>query len=74
MMLRVRPAQLMTMWVLSLGTRSRMRRASSPLGQLIAVGMFILRNSENGRPSSTTTSSLRSSMAASSVALTRGVW
>ena len=73
MMLRVRPAQLTTMRVCSLGTNSRMRKASSPFGQLVAVGMFIFWNSEKGRPSSTTTSSCRVSMAASSVALTRGV-
>ena len=73
MMERVRPAQLMTMGVLSSGTRLRTRQASSPLGQQTACGIFILWNSDTGRPSSTTSGSPAACRAASCCAVMRGV-
>jgi hypothetical protein len=70
---RVRPAQLTTTVVDGSGASCPMRNASSPFGQQMPPGMFILRYSLHGRPSTITKSSPRSYIATSSSAVMRGV-
>src|SRR5450830_721398 len=55
MMLRVRPAQLTTMWVLGSGARAAARSTSSAPGTLTPLGMLMVWYSSKRRASSTTT-------------------